>query len=261
MAPRTSPKQLKTSKPPASKRKPKRIYLTERTYRELREKIYTGAYRPGEHLKEEVLVKQLGASRSVVRQALFQLIAEGLLVDVPKKGKFVAEFSEEKIAELIPIRIALEQMAVKEAIRVLTPADERELRAMAERLRQPDITLAEQDATDVALHRKIWKLTGNEELVKLLTHVVGPFHLISNAVLLSPYYRRNAIGMSLQQIFMERENHAAGHQPLVEAICRKDVPAAMKAVSDHIVANYDIAVEDFSKEVGRFLKRYLHDTT
>ena len=35
----------------------------------------------------------------------------------------------------------------------------------------------------------------------------------------------------------------------------------MKAVSDHIVANYDIAVEDFSKEVGRFLKRYLHDTT
>ena len=57
--------------------------------------------------------------------------------------------------------------------------------------------------TDVALHRKIWKLTGNEELVKLLTHVVGPFHLISNAVLLSPYYRRNAIGMSLQQIFME----------------------------------------------------------
>ena len=41
-------------------------------------------------------MKQLGASRSVVRQALFQLIAEGCFLSMCRKGKFVAEFSELK---------------------------------------------------------------------------------------------------------------------------------------------------------------------
>lgn len=237
----------------------KKTYLAERAYKDLRERIYTGVYRPGEHLKEEVLVKQLGASRSVVRQALYQLTADGLLVDVPKKGKFITEFDEEMLAQLVPIRIALEQLAIKEAISVLTSKDEQELREMATRLCQPDISLEEQDSIDVALHRKLWSLSGNAELVKLLNRVVGPFHVISNALLVSPYYRRNSIGMSVQQIFLEREKHAAGHQPLVEAICRRDVPAATKAIGDHISANYLAApMEDFSKKVGQFLKRYMH---
>lgn len=243
-----------------ARRSRKKEYLAERTYREMRERIYTGVYRPGQHLKEEVLVKELGASRSVIRQALTQLTAEGLLLDRPKKGKFVSEFSEEMIAKLVPIRIALEQLAVKEAIRALTSEDEKELRGMAARLRQPDISLSEQDALDVALHRKIWRLAANDELEKLLTRVVGPFHMVSNAVLLSPYYRRNAAAISVQQIFFERERHAAGHQPLVEAICKKNVAGALKAIAAHISSNYyQASFEDFSKRVGEFLKLYVHE--
>ncbi|MFN0168830.1 MAG: GntR family transcriptional regulator [Bryobacteraceae bacterium] len=245
---------------PASRRGPKKVYLAERTYREMRERIYTGVYRPGQHLKEEVLVEELGASRSVIRQALTQLTTEGLLLDRPKKGKFVSEFTEDMIAKLVPIRIVLEQLAVKEAIRALTPEDEKELRSMATRLLQPDISLSEQDALDVALHRRIWQLAGNDELEKVLTRVVGPFHMVSNAVLLSPYYRRNAAAISVQQIFFERERHAAGHQPLVDAICRRSVPAAVKAVAEHISSNYyQSSFEDFSKKVGELLKRYVHE--
>ncbi len=253
-------KRANTKAARAPRRGRKKEYLAERTYREMRERIYTGVYRPGEHLKEEVLVEQLGASRSVIRQALTQLTSEGLLQDRPKKGKFVSEFTEEMIAKLVPIRIALEQLAVKEAIATLTPEDEKELRSMAARLRQPDISLTEQDALDVALHRKIWRLAGNDELEKLLTRVVGPFHMVSNAVLLSPYYRRNATAISVQQIFFERERHAAGHQPLVDAICRKNVPGAMKAIAEHISSNYyQPSFEDFSKKVGEFLKLYVHE--
>lgn len=243
---------------PATGSHRKKDYLAERTYRSLRERLYTGQYRPGEHLKEEVLVKSLGASRSVIRQALTQLTAEGLLVDRPKIGKFVAEFNEEMIAKLVPIRIALEQLAIKEAIAKLTPDDETELRTLAEQLRQQDLSLAEQDRLDVALHRKIWRMTGNDELEKLLVRVSGPFHIVANAALLSPRYRRNAVAISVQQILLEREKHAAGHQPLVEALCGRNVDAAVAAMAAHISANYLAPDEDFSKTVGTFLKKYLH---
>ncbi len=233
-------------------------YLAERTYKRLREKIYTGGYRPGEHLKEEVLVEEFGASRSVIRQALTFLTAEGLLIDRPKIGKFVAEFTEDLIAKLVPIRIALEQLAVKEAIPNLTENDLRELRAIAEDLQKPQDSLADQDALEVALHRKIWSLTANDELEKLLIRVVGPFHIVSNGTLASPYYRRNAAAISVQQVLLEREKHAAGHQPIVDALCRRDAEAAAKAMAAHIAANYEAPDEDFSKSVGGFLKKYLH---
>ena len=236
----------------------KKDYLAERTYRSMRERIYTGVYRPGEHLKEEVLVADLGASRSVIRQALTQLAAEGLLIEKPKIGKFVAEFNEEMIAKLVPIRIVLEQLAITEAIANVTPEDERELRGMAEKLRQRDISLAEQDSLDVALHLKIWRMTGNDELEKLLVRVSGPFHIAANAALLSPQYRRNAAAISVQQILLEREKHAAGHQPIVDALCRRNVPDAVTAIAEHISANYLAPDEDFSKTVGLFLKKYLH---
>lgn len=256
MPPAKKTGKRRKAKSPAQPRQ--KDYLAERTYKRLREKIYTGGYRPGEHLKEEVLVEEFSASRSVIRQALTYLTAEGLLVDRPKIGKFVAEFTEELIAKLVPIRIVLEQLAVKEAIANLKEDDIRELRAIADKLQKLQESLADQDALDVALHRKIWSLTGNDELEKLLIRVVGPFHIVSNGTLASPYYRRNAVAISVQQVLLEREKHAAGHQPIVEAVCRRDAEGAARAMAAHIAANYEAPDEDFSKAVGGFLKKYLH---
>lgn len=221
----------------------------------------TGEFRPGEHLREETLVSGLKVSRSVVRQVLIRLVAEGLLKDEPKRGKSVAEFNEETLAKLVPIRIALEQVAVREAIAKMTKEDEAELRRLAARLREPNLDLAEQDALDVSLHRKIGKIADNDELANLLARVVGPFHFMSNAVLFSPYYRRNALGVSAQQLFYERERNPAGHQPLVEALCRRDVAAATRAVEEHIIANWSSSPEDFGKKVGELIQRYFHESS
>lgn len=249
--PRKTRGRPKLSEAPPRRRKE---YLAERIYREMRERIYTGVYRPGQHLKEEDLVAELGASRSVIRQALTQLAAEGLLEDRPKLGKYVSEFTEEMIAKLVPIRVALEQVAVRAAIDNLTAEDETELRSLAARICEPGLTLAEQDALDVAIHRKIWKLAGNHELEKLLTRVVGPFHIVGAAVFVSPYYRRGAAVISAQQILQEHERHSAGHQPLVDAICARDIPTALKAISEHIISNYEWSAEEFSRRIAELLK-------
>lgn len=253
---KSKPRKTNSAGNTAARSKPE--YLAERAYRDLRGHIMSGRFRPGDHLAEENLVGLLGVSRSVVRQVLVQLTTEGLLVDTPKRGKTVAAFTEEDLAKLLPIRVSLEQLAVREAIIRLTDEDAAELQELAHKLKEGNLQLSEQDALDIALHRKIWKIAGNDELEKILNRVVGPFHLMGNAVLTSPLYRRTAPAVSWQQLLLERERHAGGHQLVVEAICQRDVPVAMKAMEEHLAVNYSTSPEEFEQNVSRLMRRYWH---
>jgi DNA-binding GntR family transcriptional regulator len=233
-------------------------YLAERAYRDLRQRIIAGEFAPGDHLKENALVALLRVSRSVVRQALIRLTAEGLLLDSPKRGKTLAVFTEEKLAKLVPIRVCLEQLAIREAVPKLTDTEAQELKCIAEKLKNPGLDPAEHESLDMEFHRKIWKVAGNDELLKVLTEVVGPFHVVGNAVVLSPFYRRSASVISLQQVLLERERDAGGHQLLAEAICRRDVEASCRLMAEHITVNYAIEPEEFGQRVGKLISRYWH---
>ena len=230
----------------------KRKYLAQRAY-PLRAHLAGGQFAPGDHLKEEVLVNVLGVSRSVVRQALLQLTAECLIVDQPKRGKTVAQYTEERLAKLLPIRISLEQLAVREAIGRLTEADAAELKQCAARLMDPNLTLADQDAYDINLHRTIWRIADNDELERMLSRIVGPFHLMANAALLLPVYHRNRLALSWQQVLFEREFDAGGHQLLVEAICKRNTAVAVKAMEDHLAINYASSPEDSARGVATLM--------
>jgi DNA-binding GntR family transcriptional regulator len=244
------------ARPRRNGRTRKPYYLAEAAYHQLRQAIMNGDFQPADHVKEEKLVEILGVSRSVVRQALIQLTAEGLLVDEPKRGKSVAHFTEEKLAKLLPIRICLEQLAVRGAVARITDREAAELRKMAARLKESLMDLEQQAAADIALHRKIWAIAGNDELETLLNRVVGPFLLMAAAVLVSPLYKRNWPAMSWQQVILEREKDAGGHQVLVEAICNRDTPAAVRAMEDHLTVNYSTAPEEFGRKVAELMRKY-----
>jgi len=233
-------------------------YLSERAYQAVFAQIINGEFRPGDHLKEEDLVAKLGVSRTVIRHVLTRLTAEGLLTDTPKKGKCVTSVDENRIAKLIPIRIALEQLAVKEAIAHLNHERENELKQFAEKLKEPNLDLAAQGALEVSLHRRIWDFSQNEELARMLNQIIRHFHLVSKAGFLAPHYRRNHAGLAMLQLFCEREHSPAGHQLLVEAICRKDPGAASQAVADHVNALWSLSADDFEKKIGDLLQNYLH---
>ena len=240
---------------------PKSGYLAERAYRDLRQRIIAGDFAPGDHLKENALVPLLHVSRSVVRQALIRLSTEGLLLDSPKRGKTLAVFSEEQMAKRVPIRVCLEQLALREAIPRLTEADCEELKSIAAKPTNPELPPAEHDALEVSFHQKIWMAADNDELVSLLTQVVGPFHMLGNAVLASPFYRRSAPVISLQHALLERERDVGGHQLLAEAICRRDVEASCRLMGEHLTVNFAISPDEFGQRVGKLVNRYWHPKT
>jgi DNA-binding transcriptional regulator YhcF (GntR family) len=87
--------------------------LRERVLDVLRQAILDGRYRPGQRLVERELIELTGVSRSTIREALRELEAEGLVETVPQKGAIVVIPTATEARELIEVRAALEELAVR----------------------------------------------------------------------------------------------------------------------------------------------------
>lgn len=75
---------------------------------QLRQSILDGTHPAGAQLRQDALGEAYGVSRIPVREALFQLEAEGLVRIVPQKGAIVSELSLEEINDVFDLRRILE---------------------------------------------------------------------------------------------------------------------------------------------------------
>jgi len=80
---------------------------------ELRLSIIAGRLKPGARLVERELIKMMGVSRTVIREALRQLESEGLIAIIPNKGPVVRELTRQEARDLYAIRAVLEGLAAR----------------------------------------------------------------------------------------------------------------------------------------------------
>jgi DNA-binding GntR family transcriptional regulator len=85
--------------------------LREIVLERMRGAILSGRFKSGERLVERTLCDQLGVSRSVVREAIRYLEAEGLVEIMANKGPMVARMDWAQAAQIYDIRMLLEQSA------------------------------------------------------------------------------------------------------------------------------------------------------
>lgn len=91
--------------------------LRHRVAKELRTAIINGDLKPGERLKELELAEQMGISRGPIREALRDLEAMGLVMNLPYRETVVADVNKgEVIHLLVPIRLQLELYAIKDKL-------------------------------------------------------------------------------------------------------------------------------------------------
>jgi DNA-binding GntR family transcriptional regulator len=90
---------------------------------QLRQAILGGAHAAGAQLRQDALAAAFGVSRIPVREALFQLEAEGLIRMVPHKGAVVSELSLDEINDVFDLRGILEPRLLAGSAPLLTPAD------------------------------------------------------------------------------------------------------------------------------------------
>ncbi|MEP6064487.1 MAG: GntR family transcriptional regulator [Paracoccaceae bacterium] len=87
----------------------------ERALLGLRSLVLNGAFTEGQRLSEVAVAKQLGTSRTPLRQAMDRLVAEGLVERIETGGCRVATFSKDDIADAIELRGVIEGTAVRMA--------------------------------------------------------------------------------------------------------------------------------------------------
>ncbi|KIC07175.1 GntR family transcriptional regulator, partial [Leisingera sp. ANG-M1] len=108
-----SPVMSKIEQPPQT--------LRDIVQERMREAIIAGQFAPGERLVERPLCDQLGVSRTVVRETIRYLEAEGLVEILPGKGPIVARLSWDDARQIYDIRQMLETAAAAECARNMTP--------------------------------------------------------------------------------------------------------------------------------------------
>lgn len=147
--------------------------MKHQIYQIIKKEICDGNFPPGKWLQEKELAEQLSVSRSPVREALKQLVDEGLAIEYPNKGVFVKEFTAKDIEEIYEVRIMLESFAIKNSVKTMTGKNISELTAILERLvsHYEDNDLAGYIQADTQLHEYIINLGGNSLVVDIYSRI------------------------------------------------------------------------------------------
>ncbi len=91
--------------------------IRKRVYDHIREQLLYGEIPPNQQLIEAKIAREIGTSRTPVREALHSLELEGLIESVPRVGYIVKPVSEEEVEEICAIRIVIEALALRWAMK------------------------------------------------------------------------------------------------------------------------------------------------
>ena len=131
--------------------------------------ILSGKLRPGAKLVQLRLAEQLDVSQGLVREALLELQASGLVETVDNRGMFVAKLNVDKLLEAVEVRAALEGLAARRCCETASRSQLRELTDLAERC----YSLGEEGkpkqmaSLDKEFHLRLLHLSGNSMLIRL----------------------------------------------------------------------------------------------
>jgi DNA-binding GntR family transcriptional regulator len=209
--------------------------IKEQVYEVVKKEILDGKYKPGERIHELQIAKRLEVSRSPVREAIKELIGEGLLVSVPNKSITVKKLSVKEINEIFEFRNITEKYAIEKTIGNLDGRIERKLNTIKRDLKKnyDAGNLRQYCGIDSELHRFLIEASGNELLVK----VVG------NAMALIEQFR--IISLSSQQRLKESVDE---HIAMIDHILKKDADAAWRTCSSHLELARQAIVSYLSRE-------------
>jgi GntR family transcriptional regulator, rspAB operon transcriptional repressor len=200
--------------------------IRDSAYEILRDKIMRKDFGPGQRLDLEIIERQLGISRTPLREALHRLASERLVEIVPRSGTFVTVLSPDDIAESYEVRRAIELYAVERAAQQATDRQLAECRALLRDLAclgaADDVvaTYPQYLSADYELHRRIVSLAGNQRLSRAYERENV------HAQLARVHYRRIMRDLDVTQ----RE-----HDDIVAALELHDAASARVAMDAHLL--------------------------
>ena len=147
-----------------------RLSLRERVSVSLRAALVSGRMVPGVTYSVPALAEQFGVSATPVREAMLDLVNEGIVAPVPNKGYRVVELTDEELDQVTELRRLLEVPTVRDLAGAMGPASIKRLRGLAAAVHaaaQRGDVVAYVEA-DRELHLALLGESGNPRLVDLV---------------------------------------------------------------------------------------------
>ncbi len=176
--------------------------------------------RAGEiRLDERRLSRELGVSRTPIREAMTVLEQEGFVRTRPRRGIFVVRKTKREIVEMITVMAALESMAARLAAERATPADLAELHRLMDDFRSGnEERLAEYSDANIAFHQAIIRISGCALLAEMTQNLF--IHM-----------------RAIRKITIHQDNRAArsivDHLRIIEALEGRDAALAERLAREH----------------------------
>jgi DNA-binding GntR family transcriptional regulator len=200
----------------------------EAAYRYIRSAIQGGQLKPGERLREIELAKQIGLSRTPIREALSRLQTEGLVAHDATRGVVVAELDYSMVTELYYMREVLEGTAAR---LVAQHASEVEISILDDLCQQYEAALGDEAALTASnrrFHETLYRCSHNRYLLNIVTVLHDALSLLS--------------GTTLSQAERAEET-LLEHRAVVAAIRARDADAAEQALRTHIRTAHKVRMQ------------------
>jgi DNA-binding GntR family transcriptional regulator len=195
--------------------------IRRRVYHHLRDKILKGEIAPGVRLIETRIAREIGTSRTPVREALHSLELEKLIRSIPRVGYVVEEMSRQEVQEICAIRGVIEGLAVRWA---MERAGEKLLKGLQR------IILKQQEAVardrleayvelDGQFHELISRMSGSPRLAELTENL-----------------RRHMLRYRIQCAHVKETalRSLEGHRRILNAVEAAHVETVTEAIREHL---------------------------
>ena len=197
-----------------------------------------GEIPPRQHLVETKIAKEIGTSRTPIREALHSLELEGLIESIPRVGYIVKPINEDEVEEICEIRAAIEGVGARWAM-------EKAPQKLIEDLRK-NILISEEKAAqgnpkafvelDAQFHEIIARLSGSRRLQEL-----------------GQTLRRHMLRYRIQSIYLTENVSRAiqGHKGILEAIEKGNLEEVNRAIKYHLEQSKKDILRYAFKETGK----------
>lgn len=200
--------------------------LRGKVFNKIREDILSGHYSEHEELKEAAISKEMGVSRTPVREALRQLELEELVTIIPNKGAYVNSITSKDIYDIYIMRSYLEGLCARWACRNIT---KQQLEDIEEIIYLSDYHISRGHyeqifELDNRFHSKLYEASSS----RILNHVLTDLHHYVERI------RKNTLAGE------ERAREACDeHKAIVDAIKDKNEDLAEKLGNEHVIKAFE----------------------
>ena len=217
-------------------------------YNAVQSRILDGSIPLGSRVFEPALAKELGVSRTPVREALVRLVHEGIAEKIPNEGIYVKKPSRVDLLEIFEMRILMESYAVELAVDRALPQHLNQMEQSCLILRQMIVDLRTPGERPPLLQRRHLALHKAEMGFHLaivaaarhacLASVVSNIQVLSRVLSATPC-TEETFGMA------ELSVTYLGHRRILRHIKRKDARRAVVEMRKHLQLGLDSVLKDF----------------